>query len=80
LPVYEDTLSFADAASLTPVDTYFNVEDIVWISENSDSTLSKMIVVEGGFKEKQYIINYNLSQILDILTTGTTTTTTTTTT
>ena len=79
LPVYEDTLSFADAATLTPVDTYFNVEDIVWISQNAGATLSKMIVCEGGFKEKQYIINYNLEQIIDLTSTGTTTTTTTTT-
>ena len=80
LPVYEDCLNFADAASLTAVDKYFNIADIVWGTDNSDGTLSKLIIVEGGFKEKQYIVNYNINQIVDVADTGTTTTTTTTTT
>ena len=78
LPVFEGAVNFAETASMTAVNTYFNVSDISWISENSDGTLAKMFVVEGGFKEKQYIINYNLDQIMDICTSGSTTTTTTT--
>jgi len=80
LPVFEDVISFSEAAGETAVDKYFNVDDIVFISENSAGTLARLLAVTGGFEVREYIINYNLDQIMDVVVTGTTTTTTTSTT
>jgi len=79
LPVYEDAISFSEAVGQTPVDKYFNIADIVFISENTAGTLARLLAVTGGFEVREYIINYNLAQIIDIVVTGTTTTTTSTT-
>jgi hypothetical protein len=80
LPVFEDTISFAAAASLTAVARLFNITDVVFVEQDSSGTMCKALIVEGGFNEQSFIVDYSIAQIMDILTTGTTTTTTTTTT
>lgn len=75
LPVFAGAYAFSDSTGTTTT-KYFNVEDISWVEENADATLCKMWVEEGGFGLKSFFVNYNLSQFMDILTTGTSTTTT----
>lgn len=79
LNVKEGALSYAEAATLSSTAKYYNIEDITWVEENNDATISRMIVAEGGYDLKIIFVNYNLAQIMDLLTTGTTTTTTSTT-
>ena len=74
----EDVMTFAEAALSTTstVDKLFNIDDIVWVEENSSATMSMMFVAEGGWGVKKIFVDSELAKIIDLVTTGTTTTTT----
>ena len=76
LDVYEGALTFNDISELSTVAHYFNVESIVWGSENEAGTCTRILVCEGGFTVRVFFVDHNIDQIVDLADTGTTTTTT----
>ena len=80
LPVFAGIISFSETVGETAVDQVFNIADIVFVEEDASATLARLLAVTGGFEVREYIIDNNLAQIMDLATTGTTTTTTSTTT
>lgn len=72
LPIFEDNISTKSTETRT-----FAIQDLAWFTEdrNSATTRSWAYILEGGFKIRKYLIDYNLDQILDLADTGGTTTT-----
>ena len=77
LNVYDGALTFIDIVGMSTTAMYFNISDIVWGNENEAGTATRLLICEGGFTVKQFIVDHNISQIVDTGDTGTTTTTST---
>jgi len=77
LQVYEGALTFGDCASLSTTTYYYNIDSIVWGSENEAGTITRLLVAEGGFAVKAIFVNHDIDQIVDWADTGSTTTTST---
>jgi len=76
LSVLEDIQTFDLVSNATAVTWYFNVDGIVWGEDDPTGNYARIWVTEGGHDVKPYIVDHNISQIVDLADTGTTTTTT----
>lgn len=74
LNVYEGAYTFIGAAGLSTTAHYFNVKDIVFGNENNAGDKTRILVCEGGFAVRPFIVDHNIDQIVDIADTATTTT------
>ena len=73
LSVFEDAQTFDIVSSLTAVTWNFNVSDIVWGENDPDDAYARIWVMSGGHKLTPYIVDHNISQIVDLADTATTT-------
>jgi hypothetical protein len=73
LNVFEDAQTFDIVSSLTAVAWNFNVKDIVWGENDPTDAYARIWVMTGGNKVTAYIVDHNISQIVDVADTGTTT-------
>lgn len=79
LGVFENIQTFDKVSSDTAVTWNFNVADLIWGEDDESGAYSRIWVRTGGNKVSPYVVDHNISQIVDLVDTGTTTTTTSTT-
>ena len=77
LKVFEDEhgnsiQSFNQASGLTSKTRYFNVDNVVWGEENPDATYTRIWVKAGGNKNIPLVIDYTITQIVNLTDTGAT--------
>lgn len=79
LGVFEDShgnpvQSFNQVTGLTAVTHYFNIADIVWGENDPTDNYCRLWVLQGGHVPQPYIVDYNISQVVDVGDGGATTT------
>jgi len=72
LSVFEDAQSFNQVTSIEDVTWNFNVADIVWGENDPTDSYCRIWVMTGGNKLTSYIVDHNISQVVDVADTGTT--------
>ena len=73
LSVLEDINTFDKVSYATAVTWNFNVADIVWGENDPTDAYARIWVMSGGHKATPYIVDHNISQIVDLADTATTT-------
>ena len=72
LSVFEDVQTFDLVTSVTAVTWNFNVASIVWGENDPTDAYARIWVMSGGNKISSYIVDHNISQIVEVADTAST--------